>query len=100
MGDPASLIEPTLRERLGDITKQRELNGVFNEGTDEIAANVYLIANPELAIGPFAKLFIAAAESAGDIYIPKKTYPRMTAYLGIRIQCFSPLQPRNSIRRH
>jgi hypothetical protein len=75
MGDPASLIEPTLRERLGDITKQRELNGVFNEGTDEIAANVYLIANPELAIGPFAKLFIAAAESAGDIYIPKKNIP-------------------------
>ena len=61
--------------KLAEITKLREVNGVLLEGTNAVASNVYLVANPDLSVEAFAKLYIAIDQAAGFIYIPKNPTP-------------------------
>jgi len=68
--------DSTVADVLSDVIKEREKNGVFMEGTNVTPSSVYLIANPELAIGPLAELYIAIDENAGDVYIRRKNAPR------------------------
>lgn len=70
------LTKRKLSEVLADIIKERESNGIFIEGTNVVPTNVYIIADPELAVGPLAELHIAIDENAGDVYIPKKNLPK------------------------
>ena len=57
--------------RLSDIRKKREAEGVMHADTDEVAANVHLIAEPELTVWAFAKLYQAIDKAAGVVYVPR-----------------------------
>ena len=71
---PKSLTESqplTLDVRLSEIIKRRSDNYVFLEGTNEIAANVYLIPDPNVSVGGVARVFEAIDSSAGSPLIPR-----------------------------
>lgn len=70
-----ALSERPLSEKLAEITKQRENEGVLIEGTNIAPTNVRLIASPELAVGPLAELYIAIDENSGEVYIPRRNAP-------------------------
>jgi len=71
-----ALSDRTVGEVLAEIKKERERSGIFIEGTNVVPINVYLIASPELAVGPFAELYIAIDKNAGAVYIPKRSPPK------------------------
>lgn len=64
--------ERNLLEYLTEIFNRRESDGIRHESTNETPKGVYLIAEPELAVGSLASLYLAIAKSGGDVYIPKK----------------------------
>jgi len=59
--------------------QQREDNGVFLEGTNLVASNVYLDADPQLTIGAFAKLYRAMDEASGTVFILRNPTPEPPA---------------------
>ena len=69
-----SLMGPDTRavdKRLSEIAKQRESEGVYHADANEVAANVNLIADPELSVWAFAKLYKGIDNAAGVVYIPR-----------------------------
>lgn len=65
----------SIDRKLAEVMKLREANGVFLDGNNLVAANVYLVANPELSVEAFVKLYVAADQSVGLLYIPKNPNP-------------------------
>lgn len=61
----------TLRRMIKGIMRQREINGVFKEGTSEIENTVFVLAGPNISIGRLAELALAINENGGRAYIPK-----------------------------
>jgi hypothetical protein len=63
--------ETSIDQRLAEVMKLREANGVLLENTNLVANNICLEADPALSMAAFAKLFVGLDKVAGTIYIPR-----------------------------
>ncbi len=68
--------ERSLSRTLAEIIKTRESEGVYFEGTNSVPTGVYLFADPQLALGSIAQLYMTIDEVVGDVYIPRKLAPQ------------------------
>lgn len=64
-----------LREMVRDIMQNRERNGVFREGVNEIENTVHVRTDERISVGMLADLLAAVNESGGKAYVPVKLPP-------------------------
>lgn len=62
----------SLKDRLKDIFAERAKNGVFDEGSNDVTNDVYVIVSPKLQVVRFAELHAGITEARGEVRIPKK----------------------------
>lgn len=67
--------ETSIDQRLALILRDRESNGILFDGTNIVACSVYLLADPELSMAAFSKLYLGIDRAATAVYIPKEWTP-------------------------
>ena len=73
INDPKNIrTTQSLKGRLKNIFQERAKNGVFDEGSNDVTNDVYVVVSPKLQIDRFAALHTAITAAGGEVRIPKK----------------------------